>query len=91
MVHEEKEATLGSMLIGFLLAIVSWDSYRRGERWAWFAILSTNIVYVVFYYTIHVLIGYTAFIPHVMMLFVAIMVGLLLPVKEFFSSKISKA
>lgn len=73
-------ASIGMGLFGLLITAIS---YRRRERWAWFALW-----YYPFFWTIHLVAGLPPGREHVHQVgfIVLAFVGLLLPVREFFPS-----
>ena len=75
--------SLGISFLGFafLTMAISRFSFRKGERWAWFALWSVPIVYVGFF----AVSGPTAF-PLLLIAIIAIL-GLLLPYRKFFPKK----
>jgi hypothetical protein len=78
-------ASIGMGLFGFLIATIA---YRRRERWAWFALW-----YYPLFWTAHFAGGLPPGKDHVhqVVFIVLSLVGLLLPVREFFPRRGARA
>ncbi len=77
------------LTFGLLAAIVAWTGFRRGERWAWYALLTLPLLNILIFVVMYVSVDFSAgVLPPPLLsapVFLAITgVGLLLPIRRFF-------
>ena len=77
------------LIFGLLAAAVAWTGFRRGERWAWYALLTLPLLNVLIFVVMYVSVDFSAgVLPPPLLsapVFLAITaVGLLLPIRRFF-------
>lgn len=77
------------LILGLLLAAIAWTSYRRGERWAWYALWTLPLLNVFIFFIMYTSVDFsTGILPPPLLsapVFLAItLVGLLLPFRQFF-------
>ena len=76
---------LSDMGFGFLVTVISSTAYRRGERWAWYALWSVPVFFLGFA-AISMSIGQSisGLLPYLTLFVSLSLLGLLLPFRRFF-------
>ena len=87
--HQTRASGAILLSFGLLAAAVAWTGFRRGERWAWYALLTLPGVNILIFVVMYVSVDFSAgVLPPPLLsapVFLAItMVGLLLPIRRFF-------
>lgn len=82
--HENKESIFTFILLGVAISSMTWNSLRKGERWSWYTVTVIVIGYISMYVIIHSTIGYTAYIPLVMVFLIAFVIGAILTIKSVY-------
>ena len=77
------------LIFGLLAASVAWTGFRRGERWAWYALLTLPLLNILIFVVMYTSVDFAAgVLPPPLLsapVFLAItVVGLLLPIRRFF-------
>ncbi len=77
------------LIFGLLAAAVVWTGFRRGDRWAWYALLTLPLLNVLIFVIVYMSVDFSAgVLPPPLLsapVFLAItVVGLLLPIRRFF-------
>lgn len=77
------------LIVGLLAAAIAWTGFRRGERWAWYALLTLPLLNVLIFVLMYTHVDFSAgVLPPPLLsapVFLAItLVGLLLPIRRFF-------
>lgn len=77
------------LIAGLLAAAIAWTGFRRGERWAWYALLTLPLLNVLIFVVVYTHVDFSAgVLPPPLLsapVFLAItVVGLLLPIRRFF-------
>jgi hypothetical protein len=79
---------LSDIGFAFLITVISATAYRRGERWAWYAfwfVPAYFLSWVALSFTIE---SSSSTRPYLMVFVILSLVGLLLPLRKFFPSKV---
>ena len=77
------------LIVGLLAATIAWTGFRRGERWAWYALLTLPLLNVLIFVLMYTHVDFSAgVLPPPLLsapVFLTISaVGLLLPLRQFF-------
>ncbi|MEE9181034.1 MAG: hypothetical protein V3U33_00485 [candidate division NC10 bacterium] len=77
------------LIIGLLAATIAWTGFRRGERWAWYALLTLPLLNVLIFVVVYASVDFSAGVlpPPLLsapVFLVITVVGLLLPIRRFF-------
>ncbi len=93
LIDQQARAGGGAFLVlGLLAAGIAWTSFRRGERWSWYALWTLPLLNVLIFVGMYVSVDFaTGVLPPPLLsapIFLGITVmGLLLPIRRFFGSK----
>ena len=93
LIDQQARAVGGAFVVlGLLAAGIAWTSFRRGERWAWYALWTLPLLSALIFVVMFVSVDFTTgVLPPPLLsapIFLGITVlGLLLPIRRFFGSK----
>ena len=78
---------LSDLGFAFFLIVISMTAYRRGDKWAWYALWFVPAFFLGFIVLSLTLESTSSLLPPLMVFVILSLVGLLLPVRKFFPSK----
>ncbi len=93
LIDQQARAGGGAILVlGLLAAGIAWTSFRRGERWSWYALWTLPLLNVLIFVVMFMSVDFaTGVLPPPLLsapIFLGItVVGLLLPIRRFFPPK----
>ena len=78
---------LSDLGFAFFLTVISMTAYRRGDKWAWYAFWFVPAFFLGFVALSLTLESSSSLLPPLMVFIILSIVGLLLPFRKFFPSK----